>query len=259
MCLEPERSVRNVLISACRVYHWRIISLLTDKSLFTVSCVLLPLPFYILMIMWSPISSMCYSVGPIFTKMNCLVIMIYIKQAVTTEPGTSNVTLHGFNGASTDWFFPKSIHMRFYFVLLSTAGWHILLRYTLIDCDVPILASYSMTSNVLMIQGAWISSCVIVTQLEYTTECRYTAFQFIRILHTRWQQQNVNQTSNSRESYGVSVLRVFKKIDHVLTAPHCTVPIGMVRIGMYKEKHLYNSHLCGLVNTCVNTCYQIAI
>ena len=224
MCLEHERSVRNILISACRVYHWRITSLLTGKkSLFTLSCVLLPIPFYILMIMWSPISSICYSVGPIFTQMNCLVIMIYIEQAVTTEPGTSNVTLHGFNGASADWFFPKSIHMRFYFLLLSTAGWHILLRYTLIDWDVPILAICSMTSNGLMIQGARMSSCVILTQLEYTVECRYTAFQFIRKSHTRWQQQNINQTSNSQDSYGVSVLRVLKKIDHVLTAPHCVL------------------------------------
>ena len=222
MCLEHETCVRNLLILAYRIYHWRITSLLTDKSLFTVSCVLLPTPFHVLMLMWSPISSICCSVGPIFTKINCLVIMIYIKQAMTTELGASNVTLHGFNWASTDWFFfPKSIQMWFYFVLRSTAGWHILLRYTLIDWDVLILAIYSTTSNVLMIRRARMSSCMIVTQLEYTVECRYTAFHFVTILHTPWQQQNVNQTSNSRGSYGVSILRVLKKIYRVITAPHC--------------------------------------
>ena len=118
-------------------------------------------------------------------------------------------------------FFPKSIHMWFYFVLRSTAGWHILLRYTLVDWDVLILAIYSTTSNVLMIPRARMSSCMIVTQLEYTVECRYTAFHFVTILHTPWQQQNVNQTSNSRGSYGVSILRVLKKIYRVITAPHC--------------------------------------
>ena len=48
----------------------------------------------------------------------------------------------------------------------------------------------------------------------------------------RWQQQNVNQTSNSQQtshnspsqaSYGVSSMSILKKIDLVITAPHCIV------------------------------------
>ena len=57
-----------------------------------------------------------------------------------------------------------------------------------------------------------------------TVECRYNAVQFIRIIpmSLSWQQQNLNQISNSRTSYGVSVVRVLKKIDRVITALHCT-------------------------------------
>ena len=56
-----------------------------------------------------------------------------------------------------------------------------------------------------------------------TVECRYNAVQIITILHTalRWQQQNVNQTSNSRASYGVSIMRILEKVDRVITTTHC--------------------------------------
>ena len=47
----------------------------------------------------------------------------------------------------------------------------------------------------------------------------------------RWQQQNIQQISNSqkthhispsRASYGVSVMSISHKIDRVIAAPHCT-------------------------------------
>ena len=64
------------------------------------------------------------------------------------------------------------------------------------------------------------------------TECRYNAVQFIMILPSalRWQQQNVNRTSNSQQtthnspwwaSYGVSIVRIWEKIDRITTALHC--------------------------------------
>ena len=68
----------------------------------------------------------------------------------------------------------------------------------------------------------------------YTVECRYNAVQFITILPPalRWQEQNVNQTSKSqhtphtspsRASYGVSIVRIWEKINRVITAPHCSL------------------------------------
>ena len=65
-----------------------------------------------------------------------------------------------------------------------------------------------------------------------TVECRYNPVQFITILPLalRWQQQNVNQTSNSQQtphnlpswvSYGVSIVGVWEKIDCIIMAPHC--------------------------------------
>ena len=49
-----------------------------------------------------------------------------------------------------------------------------------------------------------------------TVKCRYNAVQFITILFMalRWQEQNLHQTSNpQRARYGVSVVRIFGKID----------------------------------------------
>ena len=57
--------------------------------------------------------------------------------------------------------------------------------------------------------------------------------QFITILHMtqQWQQENKNQISNSQQpphsspswaSYGVSILRIFKKIDCIIQWAHCT-------------------------------------
>ena len=57
----------------------------------------------------------------------------------------------------------------------------------------------------------------------HTVECRYNMVQFITILNTalRWQQQNLNQTSNSQQtphtspsrvSYEVSVMRYWRKL-----------------------------------------------
>ena len=66
-----------------------------------------------------------------------------------------------------------------------------------------------------------------------TVECRCYAFQFITILQMalQWQHQDENQTSNSqrklytspsRACYGLSIMRILKKIDRVITALHCT-------------------------------------
>ena len=69
-----------------------------------------------------------------------------------------------------------------------------------------------------------------VGQHIYTVECHYNTVQFITILHPtpQWQQQKINQISNSQHtshtlpsqaSYGVSIMRILKKIDCVIMAP----------------------------------------
>ena len=73
---------------------------------------------------------------------------------------------------------------------------------------------------------------------QCTVKCRYNAVQFIPILHTvlRKQRQKVNQIlesqqtshiSPSRASYGVSFVKILKKIDRVITAPHCIIQTTM--------------------------------
>ena len=70
------------------------------------------------------------------------------------------------------------------------------------------------------------------SDMSYTIECHYNAVQFITISHMAlwWQQQNINETSNSQQtphtspsrvSYGVSIMRILKKIDHVTMALDC--------------------------------------
>ena len=65
-----------------------------------------------------------------------------------------------------------------------------------------------------------------------TLECCYNMVQLITISESGlgWPQRNVNQTSisqqtphtsPSRTSYGVSIVRILEKTDHVITAPHC--------------------------------------
>ena len=65
--------------------------------------------------------------------------------------------------------------------------------------------------------------------LSRTVECRCNAVQFIAILHVhmliRRQQQNVNQISNSQKAHPsspVSIMRILKELDRVITAPHST-------------------------------------
>ena len=63
-------------------------------------------------------------------------------------------------------------------------------------------------------------------------ECHYNAVQFITILHKalRWQGWNVNQTLPSQQiphtlpirvSYGVPIVSILDKTDHLITAQHC--------------------------------------
>ena len=65
----------------------------------------------------------------------------------------------------------------------------------------------------------------------YRVQCCYKAFQFFTILHTalRWPRQNVDATLNSLKTphtapswvrYGVSVVRIMEKIDHIFMALH---------------------------------------
>ena len=77
--------------------------------------------------------------------------------------------------------------------------------------------------------------------LSYTGECHYSAVQFNMILHMvrQWLRKNTNQrlfsqkthqSSPVRASYGVS-LRIWNKIDRVITAPHCTLHCGFITPG----------------------------
>ena len=70
----------------------------------------------------------------------------------------------------------------------------------------------------------------IIVALHCTVKCRYNAVQFIMILLLWWQQQNINQISKSQRtshishswvSYGVSVVTIYEKIDHVIPASYC--------------------------------------
>ena len=67
-------------------------------------------------------------------------------------------------------------------------------------------------------------------------ECRYNVVEYIMILHKtlQCQQQNINQTMNSRKtsytspsraSYGVSLVRICEKIDRIITALHCDIQV----------------------------------
>ena len=78
----------------------------------------------------------------------------------------------------------------------------------------------------------------LISHQDHTVKCRYNPVQFITIWHTalRWQQQNVKQSSNSqqtphtspsRASYGESFMRILKKIDRVIAAPHCIQATGL--------------------------------
>ena len=49
-----------------------------------------------------------------------------------------------------------------------------------------------------------------------TAGCYYNSVQYI-ILHTALQWQSFN----SQQSYGVSIVRIMDKIDHVIMAAHC--------------------------------------
>ena len=80
--------------------------------------------------------------------------------------------------------------------------------------------------------GLLVSLYVCMTADLYTVDCRYSANQYKPIFPTpvHWLTQNINQTvdsqntlhsSPSRASYGVSIVRIFVKIDRVITASPC--------------------------------------
>ena len=72
----------------------------------------------------------------------------------------------------------------------------------------------------------------MVNFFQNTIKCLYNAVQFIILyMPLRWKLHNVNQTLNSqqtrhtspsRASHEVSIVRIWEKIGHVITASHCT-------------------------------------
>ena len=77
----------------------------------------------------------------------------------------------------------------------------------------------------------WAKRHFLEPQIVQTTVCcRYNAVQYIMLSQTvlQWQQQNINLILNSQKpphsspsqvSYGVSVMNILEKIDHVIIAP----------------------------------------
>ena len=75
---------------------------------------------------------------------------------------------------------------------------------------------------------------ILSHNLIYTAGCRYTAVQCNMRLYTSLQlpRRNINQSVDPQRTThsshllvhcGLSSVRIFKKIDRVVTAPHCTV------------------------------------
>ena len=75
----------------------------------------------------------------------------------------------------------------------------------------------------------WIILSVVISD---TVECHFNMVHFITksFVALQWEQQNWNQSSNSQQtphtlsswaSYGLSIVRIMEKIDHVITAPSC--------------------------------------
>ena len=68
----------------------------------------------------------------------------------------------------------------------------------------------------------------LVGRAPDTVECCYNMVQYNMILHTslQWLRQNINRSLNSPlwMSYGMYFARIWEKIDHVITAPHCLWP-----------------------------------
>ena len=65
-----------------------------------------------------------------------------------------------------------------------------------------------------------------------TVECRYNAVQYNMILFTALQRQRLKWKKTphtSRARYGVSFVRIWEKMDRVLTAPHCIVQHGCIQ------------------------------
>ena len=89
-------------------------------------------------------------------------------------------------------------------------------------------------AGLFWVRGVWNTSSNIFGN---TVECHYNAVQHDMnlLLAQRWLRQNMHQRlysqqtphiSPSRASYGEPFVRIWVKIDHVLTAPHCTIVDG---------------------------------
>ena len=82
-----------------------------------------------------------------------------------------------------------------------------------------------------------------------------------------YHKQNLNQTlisqptsnmSPSRASYGVSIVRIWVKIDCIITAPHCTwgvIPLNAIKLNpvhISRVWHLFSVHLTSRTTICYN-------
>ena len=127
-------------------------------------------------------------------------------------------------------------------LLLSSELVYLLLLLTTIDvlfCEIH----FEISENIVVRNRATMYQTNLLDQLWvlrwrdiyldiHTVECHYNAVQFIMILHIalQWQQQKVNQTSNSQQTphtlpswvrNGMSFVKILEKIDHIIT--HCPV------------------------------------
>ena len=94
------------------------------------------------------------------------------------------------------------------------------------------------TTHICITRPQWVKKSYFqLLSLLNTVECHYNAVQYITVLHTalQWQLQNINKASNSQQtphsspsqaSYGVFIVRIWEKIDCVITAPCCTQMAG---------------------------------
>ena len=87
----------------------------------------------------------------------------------------------------------------------------------------------------------------------YAVRCCYNAAQFIMILHTAlwwlwWKENQILQSQQTpyisplRAIYGVSIVMILEKMDHVITAPHCILSAS---IGCCNKKGFFIT--CGII------------
>ena len=102
-------------------------------------------------------------------------------------------------------------------------------KKTFVSWIVFLWSLWSLVMNKYLLHESYDRCQIHVSKI---VQCRYNAARFITILTTAllWHQHNLNQSSNSQPtphtspslaSYGVSIMRILKKTDRIITAPHC--------------------------------------